>query len=61
MKRTEQTAALQQKHLKAPRQKRQRSGPLMIYAAHGWTYANNKPVLHYYEVLAYCDATWQVI
>lgn len=46
----EQTAALQQKHLKAPRQKRQRSGPLMIYAAHGWTYTNNKPVLHSYEV-----------
>lgn len=33
----------------------------MIYAAHGWTYTNNKPVLHSYEVLAYRDAKWQVI
>lgn len=51
IKHAEQTADLQQEHLKAPCQTVTKSGPLMIYAAHGWTHTNKRPVLHDSEAL----------
>lgn len=50
IKHAEQTADLQQERLKAPRQTDTKSSPLMIYATHGWTHTNKRPVLHYSEV-----------